>query len=149
MPGQARATTPAAASMTASRRWPTTGPAEPLEKPRHACSAPDAKAAMANRITNAPTVMPGHAMAMMPMAMANRPRQMSDAVIGSSLGWVCWVKGCWQVNGPQVVASRRPPLGCTRHRARWLVRRGLRRHPDERARLHRAVGPPDGDHGHD
>src|SRR5581483_4847045 len=80
IPGHARATAPAAASSTARRRWPATGPAVSLEKARVACQKPDAKAAMAKRITNAPIVMLGQAMAMMPMAMAKTPRQARDVV---------------------------------------------------------------------
>jgi len=78
MPGQTRATMPAATDKNASRSHPRTGPARSLLNARTASVPAAMNAYTANRMTNAPTVMFGHATETTPTTIASSPRHSND-----------------------------------------------------------------------
>jgi hypothetical protein len=84
-PGQTIAITPAASAISASSRWPNTGPAVSLLNARMACSPASMNAYTANKMTSARIVTPGQASAMMPTTMASTPmapRPLRDDGVG-------------------------------------------------------------------
>jgi hypothetical protein len=78
MPGQASAAMPTTRETRAKSNHPATGPARSPANARAPSPKAVVKAHTAKRMTNAPTVIPGHATDTMPMTMARTPRQSKD-----------------------------------------------------------------------
>ena len=106
MPGQARATTPAATSTKARKRWPTTGPASRSKKAHAPCMKASPNARMAKMITTARIVTPGQMMAMMPTAIAKRPRQRNEDDSELNIGGPFFSLSCFGIRRPGSLTRR-------------------------------------------